>query len=654
MNCDRWAYWILLESALLTSSFAGMACASTSTADTGPHSFHPTAPQNSSPVFSTGEHPAPVNAATQTHAAQSKFSPKAAPLSLASTSITTSPATQSLLTQVTPSLETSPIEDTLPPQDLPRIPVEPEPEPEPLPPLPSPEDLFGPEGVPPPDDSVPLGEDAFIVSGFTVTGSTVFTADEFAAVTAPYINRPLTFAELLEARSAITQLYIDAGYITSGAFVPPQSFEEGGVVEIRVIEGALEDIRVTGTRRLHPGYISSRLAVGAAPPLNIDRLLERLQLLQLDPLIGSISADLQAGTQPGRELLVVEITEADSFDATYTFDNNRSPSVGTARNQFRLTEANLLGLGDRLSVGYSLTEGSDGFDIDYTLPLGPHNGTLQFLVNLNESNVIEDPFDALAINSDSDLYQLTLRQPLLQKPGQEFALGLTASHQRSQTFIGLDDIGPFPLSPGADDEGRTRVSAVRFFQEWIQRDNEQVIAVRSQFSLGLDVLDATINDTGPDSRFFAWQGQGQWVRSLGNDSLLLVRGGVQLSTDSLLTSERFGLGGQATVRGYRQDELLTDNGISGSAELRLPILRDPSNDLLLQVTPFIDVGHGWNHDGNNPDPNTLLGIGTGLLLTIDDSFTARLDWGIPLISADSDRDTLQENGLYFSIGISLF
>ena len=178
--------------------------------------------------------------------------------------------------------------------------------------------------------------------------------------------------------------------------------------------------------------------------------------------------------------------------------------------------------------------------------------------------------------------------------------------------------------------------------------------MRSQFSFGLDVLNATINDNEPDSRFFAWQGQGQWVRSLGADALLLVRGGMQVTPDSLLTLEQFGLGGQATVRGYRQDQLLTDNGVLASLEARLPVWRDRSNNLLLQVAPFIDVGHGWNNNGDNPDPNTLIGVGTGLLLSINDDLTARFDWGIPLISVDSERDSLQENGLYFSLGVSFF
>ena len=541
-----------------------------------------------------------------------------------------------------------------------RPPQEPKPEPEPLPSSPSSEEMLDPEPPPPPEDLDFPFEETITISRFKVVGSTIFSAEELAEKTRPLTNRIITFADVLEVRSAITKLYLDEGYITSGAIVPPQRFQDGGEVEIRVIEGGLEDIEIRGTRRLRPSYIRSRLAVGASTPLNRDRLLDRLQLLQLNPLIENISADLQAGTQPGTNLLVVTVTEADSFNANYEYDNNRSPSVGSMRHQFLLTEANLLGFGDRISFGYDHTNGSDEFDIDYTLPLNPHDGTLRFAAGFTDSDVIEDPFDVLEIESESDYYELTLRQPLLQKPTQEFALGLTASHQKSKTALGFDDIGPFPLSPGADDDGRTRVSALRFFQEWTQRSNRQVIALRSQFSFGLDVLNATINDDGPDSRFLSWQGQGQWVRSLGADALLLLRGGAQLTTDSLLVLEQFGLGGQSTVRGYRQDQLLTDSGVLASLEVRLPVWRDRSDNLLLQVAPFVDVGHGWNNNSDNPDPNTLVGTGVGLLLNFDNilnfknRWTARLDWGIPLVSVDSDKDTLQENGLYFSLGVSFF
>ncbi|NJO11754.1 MAG: ShlB/FhaC/HecB family hemolysin secretion/activation protein [Leptolyngbyaceae cyanobacterium SL_1_1] len=225
----------------------------------------------------------------------------------------------------------------------------------PLPALSPVEDLLGPQPPIPYQDLFPSVDDSpessseeatVVIERFNFLDSTVFSQEQLAAVTAPYTQRPVTFAEILQARSAVTQLYVENGYRTSGAIFPPQQLQNG-VATIQVIEGRLEAIAVNGTRRLRPEYISSRLGIGTSPPLNVNRLLERLQLLQLDPLIESISADLQAGTQPGTNVLVVAVTEADSFDVTYTLDNNRSPSVGSVRHQIEVNEGNLLGFGGR-------------------------------------------------------------------------------------------------------------------------------------------------------------------------------------------------------------------------------------------------------------------------------------------------------------------
>jgi hemolysin activation/secretion protein len=137
------------------------------------------------------------------------------------------------------------------------------------------------------------------VERFEVVGSTVFSAAEFAKLTEPFTKRPLALVELFQLRSAITQLYLDKGYITSGAYIPPQTLQRG-VVTIQVIEGKLETITVTGTRRLSPNYVRSRLAIATGTPLNRDRLLAALQLLQLDPLLQSLAAELSAGTRPAR------------------------------------------------------------------------------------------------------------------------------------------------------------------------------------------------------------------------------------------------------------------------------------------------------------------------------------------------------------------
>ncbi|MBD2252311.1 ShlB/FhaC/HecB family hemolysin secretion/activation protein [Nostoc parmelioides] len=534
------------------------------------------------------------------------------------------------------------------------------PAPVPLPPpqqpqqLPPPGELLQPSSPDiNPQQQVPENAPQTItVERFEVVGSTVFSQEELAKVTTEFTKRPITLAELFQARSKITELYVNKGYITSGAYIPPQTIKSG-VIKIQVVEGRLEDIQITGNRRLKPNYVRSRLAIATEPPLNRESLLEALQLLQLNPLIQNLSAELSAGSRPGTSVLQVQITEAKSFNAQLALDNGRSPGVGSFRRRVQLNEANLLGLGDNISLAYSNTDGSNTFDTSYTLPLNPRNGTISFNFGTSSSNVIEEPFNTLDIESSSRYYEITYRQPLAQSPSQEFAIGLTASRRESEISSSLFDeeprLPPSVLSPGADDQGRTRISALRFFQEWTTRNSRQVFAVRSQFNLGIGALNATVNAEPPDSRFFSWQGQAQWARLLAPETLLIIKANTQIASKGLLSLEQFGLGGLDSVRGYRQDFLLTDNGVFASAEVQIPILRLSQSDGLLQLTPFVDFGVAWNNYRETPDPNTLASVGLGLRWSGGDRFSARLDWGIPLVSVDSQARTWQENGLYFSL-----
>jgi hemolysin activation/secretion protein len=531
--------------------------------------------------------------------------------------------------------------DDIAPRLPPVIPQPPLPE-QPLPILPAPSDLLVPPTAPP--IQIPGNAPSSVfVERFNIVGSTVFSQAELDAVTAPFRGRSITFAELLQARSAITQLYVERGYVNSGAYIPPQTIE-AGVVTIQVVEGSLEAINITGTRRLNPSYIRSRLALVSTTPLNQRRLLEGLQLLQLDPLIQTISADLQAGTRPGTSILQVEVKEADSFNVQLSLDNGRSPNVGSFRRQIQFDQANLTGLGDSLSVNYTNTDGSNEVNGSYTLPLNPRNGTLRLAVGRANSRIIQPPFDQADIAAPSQYYELTYRQPLIQTPTEELALGVIASRQESQTQANGQGI---QFSNDADSNGRTRISAIRLFQEWTQRGRQHVLAARSQFSLGVDWFGATVSDGNPDSRFFAWRGQGQWVRLLAPDTLLLLRTDMQLTDSPLVALEQFSIGGAQSVRGYRQDQLLTNNGAFFSTELRLPLIRQ-SPIGVLQLTPFIDAGTAWNNPDSGSTPNTLVGIGVGLLWQRQD-FSARLDWGIPLISVSGEKRTWQENGIYFSI-----
>lgn len=489
------------------------------------------------------------------------------------------------------------------------------------------------------------------VKKFEIVGSTVFTPEELAEVIKSYTMRRISFTELISAQKEIDSLYLENGYITSGTFLPPQQLQDG-VVIIEVVEGTVEEIKIEGLDRLKPSYVSSRLQVGTNAPLNRYKLLNALQLLHLDPLIERVAAELTAGTKPGSSILEINLQEADPFDITLSYDNYRAPTVGTDRRQVELTHRNLWGFGDRFNIGYINTEGSNSLsDLNYTIPLNRYNGTFNFRFSYTDSKITESPFAEFNIESENTKYEFTYRQPLLQKPTEDLAVGINFSRSDSATTF---DGEPFQ-SLGAEPNGETHISALRFFQEYTIRNAKQAFALRSQFSLGIGAFDATINSGDlPDSEFFAWRLQAQYLRLLTPDITFLIRSDLQLANEALVPVEQFSVGGVFSVRGYRQDVLLGDNGLFNSVEIRGTILRIPQWETSLQLTPFVDFGTVWNVEGESlAQENSLVSTGIGLDLQVSDNFSARLDWGIPLVEINSG-DSLQENGVYFSIQLKPF
>jgi hemolysin activation/secretion protein len=541
----------------------------------------------------------------------------------------------------------------LPRPDFQRLPTDEPAELRPL--LPLPPELLKQPVSPPTAPTSQTGE--ITISRFEIVGSTVFSAAELAAITAPATNRPIDFAQLQQVASNITQLYVSKGYVSSGAYIPGnQSFSpRSGVVKIQIVEGRVEDIVITGLNRLEPNYVRNRIALGAQQPLQIDRLLDRLQLLQQDPLIAGISAELVTGKTTGTSDIQVKVTEAPSRRAAVSVINNRTPSIGEVQGQVSLAENNLLGIGDSVSLAYGLTEAGNILDFNYAVPLNQMNGTLRLQYNRSNSRVIEDPFRPLDIKANAQDVALTYRQPIVQTLPQELALGLTINQRESNIDYLPSASGArlgFP-APGADSNGQTKVTAVRFFQDYTTRDTQQVLALRSQVSFGLNALGATINPASPDGQFLSWRGQAQYIRNLAPDQLLVLKLDSQLADRPLVPLEQITFGGQDTVRGFRQDLLLGDNGLLASAELRFPIFSTPgnsSNRQLLQIVPFLDLGVAWSNAGvATGNPNTIASGGLGLRYQSGNSLLAKLDYGIPLTTFNNNRRTIQEQGLYFSL-----
>lgn len=485
-----------------------------------------------------------------------------------------------------------------------------------------------------------------------ITGSTVFGPSDFRPIVQSIQGRAVTQQEIVQVADAITQLYLNRGYITSRA-IPIAGTGAEGIVQIQVIEGSLERIDIEGTRRLNPAYIRRRIERGAGTPLNSSKLEDQLRLLRIDPLFTNVEASLRAGDKLGQSILTVRVTEAKPVSGSVGIDNYSPPSVGSERLGTTLNYSNLTGIGDQLSGSYyrTTTGGAETYSFTYQAPVNPLNGTLQFRTEQNRNEVTQSPFDELGIRGKSSLYEFNYRQPIVRTPREEFALSLGFSYQSGQTFL-FDDV-PTPFVIGVDAEGNSRTSVIKFAQDYIKRDPRGAWALRSQFNFGTNLFNATQNAGSiPDGQFFSWQGQVQRVQQLSPGQVLIAVADIQLTPDGLLPSQQFVIGGGQSVRGFRQNVRSGDNGFRFSLEDRIALLRDASGTPTLQLAPFADIGKVWNvSDNPNPLPKQTLiaSVGLGVLWQPLPRLNLRLDYGIPLVRLRDRGSSLQDSGFHFSL-----
>ncbi len=498
------------------------------------------------------------------------------------------------------------------------------------------------------------------VTQFQFEGNTVFSDTDLAAIVADYTDRTLTSDDLEEVRQQLTLKYIDNGYINSGAVLPDQNVADG-VIIYRIVEGRLTEIHVRGNQRLRSRYIQKRVRRGTGPPVNINTLQEKLQVLRLNPNIKRINAELKPGVAPGESYLDLLVSEETPFRLSLELNNHRTPSVGGERLLLRASHNNVLGFSDRIGLAYGVTKddldqfnlaGRDDIDVSYTFPVTGYDTELTLSYRRSDFSIIEEPFADLDIESESEDIRIRLRHPLYKTFSEELSVSLTGELRQSKSFL----LGvPFSFSPGTDD-GRSRVSILRFSQDWVKRSLSSVFAAHSSFNFGIDALHSTNGqNTSRDGEFFSWLGQVQYVRRLGETAnQLILKASTQLSDDKLLSLEQFSIGGNQTVRGYRENQLVRDTGVLASIEFRVPLISDERGREVVQIAPFFDYGQVSNNASTAESFDDISSIGIGVLFSPGRRFNCQVYWGYPFRDANNDDDDLQDEGFHFSMVFNAF
>ncbi|MEZ4334934.1 MAG: ShlB/FhaC/HecB family hemolysin secretion/activation protein [Myxococcota bacterium] len=477
-------------------------------------------------------------------------------------------------------------------------------------------------------------------------GPRILPLDALERLAAPYLDRPVGWAELLELRDRVTLAIVDRGYRTSGATIPEQTIREG-VLRIELVEGRIADVEIETDGRFRPSVLRRRLRGVVEGIVDVPRLEARLRALQRDRRIERVEARLDPGPARGTSILRVRIEEASPLALRADFDNARSPAIGSLGGRFSAGFDNALGLGDAVELRSDLSEGLRQFAGSFSIPVSPWETLFTTRFQWSSADIVEEPIgDEVVIASRSRTVSLELRQPLPALLGGQLETFVRGELRRAKTT--LDGIST-PFFDGYEG-GVSKVSALRFGLEWTHRGRTQAIALRSLASVGLDVLDATHQaDDLPDGRFLAWLGQIQWARRLPWLGVELVgRAELQLADSPLLPLEQITIGGRYTVRGYRENVRVGDDGVVGGIETRIPLYTRVEPSLAWELIPFVDAGRVWRNQPHHRQHHTLVSVGLGTRFGWSDRAELEVFWGHAFQHVHgTGKYDLQNDGIHF-------
>lgn len=445
----------------------------------------------------------------------------------------------------------------------------------------------------------------FPVHHISLRNASLLPQSEQQNITATYINRCLNLTEINSLVHAISDWYMQRGYITSRAFLTEQDLSTGELV-IPVLEGKLDEIRLDGQ---HPRSLAMAFPGLEGKVLNlrdIEQGMEQINRVQTTPVQIEIQPSPKAGYS------VVNLTAKPEFplSASLGFDNSGQKSTGTSQLNASLTGNNLLGLADRwfVSGGRSsaFSEWLDAQSLQAGVSVPYGYGLLDYSYSWSSyhSSFINNGFTWLS-NGDNVAHRLNGSWVLFRNGDIKTGVQLGLNHYSSHNFLNNTLL----------QSSSRKITSLQIGLNHTQKIVGGVATLNPTFSRGMPWFDAESDDGKngdlPKAQFRKWSLSGSFQRPLTNNLWWLSSVYGQWSPDRLYGSERLTLGGESSVRGFKEQYLSGDAGGYLRNELNYNLFTLP---VIGEVSALVAVDGGWiqSDTQNRESTGTLWGSAVGL------------------------------------------
>lgn len=452
-----------------------------------------------------------------------------------------------------------------------------------------------------PATPAPGDERCFAIEQIEISGASSLSEADRSSILAPFADACLGASQLNQLLKAITDHYIDRGYVTTRAYLPQQDLS-ARTLKVVVVEGRLEGLdssALASDRELamsFPGEVGEVLDLRELEQLveNLNRLPSRAAQLELIP-----------GEHVGGSRVHLQGERSKPWHANLNRHNDGQRSTGEQQWGAGLVWDSPLGLTDQLSLRASRDAVSDSYrhshsqSLSYSLPYGwwriDYSYSQSYYRTLGQGNGFDFKQDG-----DSQTHALRAERVLHRDSVSKTALNLGLSHVRSRNYL-LDSFL---------ERSSPHLTEAQLGFNHGRRIGTAFVNLDAGWQRGIGLFGAQSNDNvGPDDPIARYnkysltlsylQPLRLWEESFSFDSL--VTG--QKSEDVLYGPQRISLGGLNSIRAFKDQSLSGDSGAYWRNQLRWtrPVTLPALQPFVQQYGAALAYDLGViSHDRHNP------------------------------------------------------
>ncbi|UOK36229.1 ShlB/FhaC/HecB family hemolysin secretion/activation protein [Pseudomonas palleroniana] len=406
----------------------------------------------------------------------------------------------------------------------------------------------------------PADTRCFPIKAIELSGAEALSEGERNRLIKPYIDQCLGVPQLNEVLKVITDRYLAKGLVTSRAYLPQQDLSSGHL-KIQVVEGKLESLKGAEGSGITDRQLAMSFPGKSGELLNLREIEQMVDQLNRLPS-NQAQMELAPGKAVGGSDVLVKNTPQKPWRVGLSRHNGGQRSTGEQQWGASLDWDNPLGLADQLSLRGGHDAVSDhqktsrNSMLNYSLPFGWWNLTYSYTESEYRSRAEANNFK-FKQTGDSQNHQLRLERVIHRDALSKTSLSTGVAYLRTNNFIEDSKLAV----------SSNRLSEAQFGINHGRRIGESFLNIDLGMQDGIGAFDAQANHHPKpgqaDARYRKYTATLSylypfklWGESLSFSSLMTG----QHSEDVLFSPQRMSLGGQSSIRGYKDQMLAGDSG----------------------------------------------------------------------------------------------